>query len=598
MRQSRITAEQVLWILVVTLALGIRMLNLGAEPLSDYEAKWALQALSIFPGTSHIEPLPPGSQVSYLTLTSLLFGVLGSNGFLARFFPALAGGLLCLTPYFFRQRLGSQAALIMGFALALDPGLVAISRQAGGPMLPLSLVLFSLAFLAAGRVILAGILFGLALISGPAAIQGILILIISTGVIWLTEKSEFITPLGQGDDTQGRLFPPITSWKGGFLASLVTILLAGTLFSFFPQGLGAWLGALPEYFSGWAAIPEMPAGRLLAALIFFQPIGIIFGVIAAARSWFDRNPFAQRLAIWFLVALVIILVYPGRQVSDLVWALIPLWGLASIELSRYLEIEPQQRIVALGQAALIFILLALFWLNLAAMSQPVLDQRAYTLRLGVLLGVCLLAVVTTLLLGFGWSWQAASRGLVWGVVAALGLYQLAGMWNSSFASSIQRYRLWDPTPQSGQADLLMQTVSELSTWTTGRKEYIEVVSAVDAPSLRWLFRNLPNARFVPAEAVNVPGESPAIIITQTSVQTPSFSAAYRGQDFAWWRYPGWETSIPPGWPVFAAYRQYPAIQEQLILWARSDLFPGGDQPQMDQSVPVPEPDNPVSGDQP
>jgi hypothetical protein len=598
MRNSRITTEQVLWILVVTLALGIRMLNLGAEPLSDPEANWALQALSIFPGTAHIEPIPPGTQVSYLAMTGMLFGVLGSNEFLARFLPALAGGLLCLVPYFFRQRLGSKAALIMGFALALDPGLVAISRQAGGPMPALTLVLFALAFLATGRVILAGVLFGLALMSGPASLQGILILLITAGVVWLSEKSEFIAPLGLEEDPQGRLFPPLSSWNTGFLATLATILLAGTLFSLFPQGLGAWLGALPAYFSGWVTLPAIPAGRLLAALLFYQPIGVIFGAVGAVRSWFDRNPFAQRLTIWFVTALVIILIYPGRQVSDLVWALIPLWGLASIELARYLDVEPQQRIVAFGQALLIFVLMALFWLNLAAMSQPVLDQRAYTLRLGVLLGVSLLAVVTTLLLGFGWSWQAASRGLVWGVVAALGLYQMAGMWNSSFTSSIQRFRVWDPAPQSGQADLLMQTISDLSTWTTGRKEYIEVVSAVDAPSLRWLFRNFPNASFVSTEAIDVPGESPAIIITQTSEQTPSLSAAYRGQDFAWWRYPGWETSIPPGLPIFAAYRQFPARQDQLILWARSDLFPGGDQPPAGQSIPSVEPENQGFGNQP
>ncbi len=598
MRQSRITIEQLLWILVVILALGIRMQNLGAEPLSDPEATWALQALSISPGNAYVEPVPAGSQVTYLTLTGLLFSLFGSNAFLARFLPALAGGFLCLAPYFFRQRLGSRAALMMGFALALDPGLVAISRQAGSPMLALSLVLFSLASLSAGRHILAGVLFGLALMSGPAAIQGLVILMMTTGFFWLSEKSEIIASLDEGENPSRSLLPPLSTWKRGVFASLATILLAGTLFSLFPMGLGAWLNAIPAYFSGWVALPTAPVGRLLGAVVFYQPIGLIFGIIAAVRGWVNRDAFAQRLAIWLLMALIIILAYPNRQVGNMVWALIPLWGLAAIELSRYMDIEPQQRLIALGQAVLIVILLALFWLNLAGMSQPATDESAYTLRLGVLLGIILLATVTTLLLGFGWSWQAASRGLVWGVSIGLGLYQISGMWNASFTPSAQQYRLWYPAPQVGQADLLMQTVTELSARTTGRYESIEIASAVDSPSLRWLFRYFPNARFVPVGSVTLPGQSPAIILSLATEQAPSLSSAYRGQDFIWWRYPGWDGAIPPGLPVFTAYRRFPSRSEQVILWARTDLFPQSAQAQAEQSPALPQVEIPAEEDLP
>lgn len=598
MRQSRLTIERFLWVLVVILALGIRMVKLGAEPLSDPEATWALQALSIFHANSHIEPIPPGSQITYLTLTGLLFGLFGSNNFLARFLPALAGGFLCLAPYFFRQRLGSKAALIMGFALVLDPGLVAVSRQAGGPMLALSLLLYSLAFLSAGRLVLAGVLFGLAIMSGPAAIQGLIILIIAAGFVWLSQKSEIIASIDDGENPSVGVLPPLSSWKRGVFASLATILLVGTLFSYFPMGLGAWLNAIPAYFSGWVALPTVPVGRLLGAVVFYQPIGLIFGIIAAVRGWVDRNTLAQRLAIWLLMALIIILAYPNRQVGDMVWALIPLWGLTAIELSRYMGIEPQQRLIALGHAVLIVILLALFWLNLAGMSQPAPDERAYTLRLGVLLGIGLLAIVTTLLLGFGWSWQAASRGLVWGVTIGLGLYQISGMWNVSFTPSTQQYRLWSPAPQVGQADLLMQTVRDLSSRTTGRYEYIEIASAVDAPSIRWLFRLFPNARFVPVGTVTLPGQSPAIILTLASEQAPSLSSAYRGQDFIWWRYPGWDGAIPPGLPVFTAYRRFPSRGEQVILWARSDLFPQSAQTQVEQSPALPQTELPTEEDLP
>jgi predicted membrane-bound mannosyltransferase len=100
MQSPRLTIENVLWGLVLTLALGVRLLNLGSVPLSDPEAGWALQALSIFPGDANIEPVAPGAQPGYLALSGLLFALFGSSDGLARLLPALAGGLLCLARIF------------------------------------------------------------------------------------------------------------------------------------------------------------------------------------------------------------------------------------------------------------------------------------------------------------------------------------------------------------------------------------------------------------------------------------------------------------------------------------------------------------------
>ena len=79
---------------------------------------------------------------------------------------------------------------------------------------------------------------------------------------------------------------------------------------------------------------------------------------------------AVGLSLWVLVGLLVTMLYPARQEADLAWILIPLWGLAALELPRYLpgrESLPARqstRLVAAGLAALLCILAVVVWVNL------------------------------------------------------------------------------------------------------------------------------------------------------------------------------------------------------------------------------------------
>ena len=125
------TLEHAFYALALVFAIGLRFLNLGALPLSDFEANWALQALRVAQG---LHPAL-GTNPAYLHLTAVLFYIFGGTNFLARFWPALAGCALVLAAWFLRGRIGRIPALVLAFGLAIDPGLVAMSHLAGGPML-------------------------------------------------------------------------------------------------------------------------------------------------------------------------------------------------------------------------------------------------------------------------------------------------------------------------------------------------------------------------------------------------------------------------------------------------------------------------------
>src|SRR5512145_3460795 len=165
-----------LYWLAFLIALGFRLIQLGAAPLTDSEATLALQALHIAQGKA---PLL-GSQPGYILLTSVLFAVINTTNFMARFVPALVGSALAFAPYFFRDKIKPRPALILAFLFAIDPGLVAFSRQADGTMLAVASLLFAWAMWRDRRAIPAGIFAGLALLSGPSLWAGLLSLGLTT----------------------------------------------------------------------------------------------------------------------------------------------------------------------------------------------------------------------------------------------------------------------------------------------------------------------------------------------------------------------------------------------------------------------------------
>ncbi|HLE16092.1 MAG TPA: hypothetical protein VI776_15195 [Anaerolineales bacterium] len=549
--------------MILLLAIGARFYRLGAAPLSDFEAERALQALQVARG----EQVALGPGPAYPLLTGTLFSLFDESNFLARLLPALAGSLLVILPLIFVTEIGLVPALVITLGLALDPGLVAISRLAGGPILALSLELLAVGFLLRRRLILAGICAGLALLAGPAAVQGAVIL----GVTYFAGKW-----LIRGPDwlPGGHPLEPVSrsDRNKGLVAGGAVVLAAGTLFFLFPQGLSSMAASIPAYLSGWLQPSGIPPMRLVAALIFYNPLVLVFGLLAAGRGWLGGDARIKWLSLWALIALLLTLVYPGRQVSDLVWVLVPLWTMAGIEIVRDLSVEKKDRLPVLGQAALIMILLALAWINLAGVSQSAGDIQSIRLRWAVIGGTVLLGFVTTLLVSLGWTRQIALSGLAWGLVAGLGLFGFANLWNATQVHPNGEQELWYPEPVTGQADLFVKTLGDLSMWRTGMRDTLDITVLSSQPSVRWALRNWPQARYLSGP---LPGELPSVIVNTEGQPEPNLSAGYRGQDFAWWVYPAWQGALPPDWARWLVFRAAPQQPVHLILWARADLFPGG-----------------------
>ena len=574
--------EKILYLLAFLLALGLRFVRLGEFPLTDSEARLALDALQIAQGQSPAL----SSHVAYTNLTAVLFFVFGSFNFLARFWPALAGTALIFIPFLFRDWLKPRPALLLAFFFAIDPAFVALSRQAGSPILAVTSSLLAAGFWFRRQPRLAGVFLALALLSGPAFWPGLLGLLLTwmlsqftytgrkvntyTGTQVHTEhaspNSQPLTPIPQSAT-------PFTIYQLLITSSLLTLLATSTLLLLAPQGLGAWLASLPAYLTGWVSPIAVPAGRLFLALGVYQLLGILFALVAIIRGWWNGGRRVIRLSLWVLIALLLAVFYPARQTADLAWMLIPLWTLAAFELARHLEFVREDRLETTGVMVFTVLLLAFAWMDVNSLrSFPIPSANATRLILAFF-GALLLLILSVALVAFGWSVRVARVGAAWGVTILLGLYTLGAAWGGTGLRNSNAVELWDSSPRIAQADLLSQTADEISEWATGHADDLPVtVFGVDSPALLWSLRNH-NPRVVLALD---PASFPEMIVTPLQADI-GLASAYRGQDFTWRQSPTWEL-FPTNYLNWLTYRELPSSSETLILWVRNDLFIDSQQP--------------------
>ncbi len=577
MNFSRLKNEDWLYWLAFLIALGFRLIQLGTMPLTDSEARLALQSLHIAQG---LKPLL-GPQPGYILFTSILFAVIESTNFMARFIPALAGSALVFAPYFFRERLKPRSALILAFLFAIDPGLVSLSRQAGGTMLAVTFLVFAWGMWTSGRrLIPAGIFAGLALLSGTSLWAGLLTL----GLAWLFVQGLEARPASTGtseasEATSPPLDPqPLTvyEFRPALLALIITLLLGGTLFFVAPNGLSAWVSSLPAYLNGWTAPSVMTPGRIFFTLLAYEPLGIFLAVLSLIRGYRTGSKRIIRLSLWLGVALLIAIFY--RQSSELVWVILPLLALAALEQSRSLNIFPSERLEVGAVSTALLILLTYIWFDIAAIGLDPFNQFVTSIpgigsiqnpRYAILYGALAILIVCIAFVAFGWSGRIAWLGTAWAFIIFLTVYTLGVAWGTSGVRYPNGVELWTPDQKPAQADLLLASVDDISEFSLGHDQSQPVtIMGINSAALEWLLRDH-EVKLVSALDAQV---APPIVITPM-MDNLSLPSGYRGQDFIWRQRVQFESMPMPEWWRWLVNRQLPRENETIILWARNDLFP-------------------------
>ena len=541
----------------LVLAWLLRFAFLGRAPLSEAEATLALQALGLARG----QEMLLGPHPAYLLFSGAWMFLFGSGNAVARFWPALMGGLVALAPVFFRVQLGRRPALLLALFLAIDPGLVALSRQAGSQSLAVTFLLLALGLWLARRPAWAGAMAGLALLSGPQIWPGLLALGIA---LWAAGPCDLPVQGPAAIDER-----PI--WRTALWALLAVLLLAGTLFFVFPRGLSAMAASLPAYLAVWTTSSGLSLGLVLAALLFYAFLPVVFGLTGLLVG--RRLELHRFLGAWALVALALALLPPGRTMEGLLWVVVPLWALTARQVDAYMRVPSGSRLTVIGQAVLATAILIFVSFDLQTISNSITAQQDYAPEMIALVGALVLLLATSLLVAWGWNGRSAGYGVLWSLMVILFVFTLSATWNASGLSGRGTAELWQTGPQFVDENLLTDTLQEFENWNINTTYPIDTaVVGVPSPALQWALRNTANVSYVdflPATA------APAVVITPDQPEL-ALSATYRGQNFVLGQQPTWYLILPYEWLRWLYYREAPLEKQPIILWARTDLFPESD----------------------
>jgi hypothetical protein len=542
------------------LAAGLRLVNLGSLPLSDREALEALKALALANGNTS-----GSAQPFYTMLTAGLFNVFGSGEFLARLIPALTGCLLLLVPILLRDKLGRLTALILAFGLAIDPALVTIARQAGSAMPAVSFSLLALAFFWIRRGRPAGIFAALAVLAGTSFWFGLIGFLIAFLANDLLSRAGSVK-VGLPDAGEGKALTNRFT-RDAWTAAGVTLLLGGSLFLIVPSGYSMVISGLLSHISGWQGGVGVAVSRILIALIVYQAAVLLLGLTEGISAWNQRNPERRFAFIAFLAYLVLLIIFPGRQMQDAAWVVVLLWLLAAWLISRIGQTPREVVLPILGHAALIGALLIFLILHVTWVLGG-FGGLDVTRSLVILAGVVVILIIT-FLVAYGWGLDVAARGAFVGIGLVMLSFMLSFGVSAGGVNGRSSPDLWHEDNRVTGASALLNDLNTVSLWNTGVREglVIEVVD-FDTPSMHWALRNFPQVDYV---NVRSPEGAPDVVITDF-IYRPELSESYRGETFAWYTTADWGTLDTYSFLDWIFHRKVNQSTTNLILWVRQDLF--------------------------
>ncbi|HEX2280384.1 MAG TPA: hypothetical protein VHG52_01355, partial [Thermomicrobiales bacterium] len=328
------------WAIAFVVAVALRFLRLDGWALGPGEATRAYDAWVLFRGQPPVagEPIPDVGALMLL-LEGIAFFLFGATDVVARLVPALAGLSIVALPLALRRWVGGPAALGMAALAAISPTLVYASRVISPQIVIAALALAAVACLVRlgeagllqstrGPAITLGVVTGATYAAGGSAISVVMSLTVGVAIAALSVPDGTIR---RGLGALRRELPAF------LLASVATAILCFTRFLSYPPGITGVADTLAAW---WQLLTEnsgQPAALFLMALLVYEPITVVFAIIAVIRGRGDRGDALVLFTGWAVAAFAIWGFAAGREAEHAIQVALPLVLLGGIGLGNTLH---------------------------------------------------------------------------------------------------------------------------------------------------------------------------------------------------------------------------------------------------------------------
>jgi hypothetical protein len=553
MKGKNLTIYDLLYSILILVALGLRLVFISEWSLSDKEASLVLSAIN--------EP-----STIYQVWTSLLFKFFSENEFFARILPVLFGTGLVILPFLLRKYLGDMVSLLMAVGLTFDPGLIAISKQAGPEIMAVVSLFALLVFLYEKKWIPAGIFLSIGIMSGYQFWVGAISLFLCAGFTLLFKSKN------DEEDTDNdvinflRLLFSSIDWKQLISAFGISLIVGGTLLFSQTKGLAGIAKGIIDFFvrenPGFNSMPVIP---ILFGLTSAYICLLIFGIIGSRRIPASWREFIWQ---WVLIVFILVSVFPNRQLADYIWLILPLYYPAAKFLSELRLKSEEDKFIVIGSAIALGMLLifALYSLMHFINATPFAFENEEAVKYLITSIVAFLVFnLVIVIIGWGWSNTLSHDLLVYILVGGLLVtYFVPAMRSTGFGAKPQNL-MWVRTSYFEDADLFNRTITLLDQNRMEKKEALAIqLQGVDTDSLKWELRNYRVSMINPEFGSEV---EMADVILSNNELSPQVTENRMGQDLILTRMPGWSIMSNREY-FFWMLDQRPVYNDQYcIVWA-------------------------------
>jgi len=548
---------------IFLLGLCLRLVSLASTPFSAGEAQAAWQALQVARDLS----VETAVNAAYQGLTASTFALMQANAFWARFWPALAGASLALTPLFWRRRISPFLTLGLALALALDPVLFILSRQAGSAIFVLAGLVWALSFFIAGKPVGVGVALAVALLGGPWAWAVLLLLLIALGIAYLINKvalKEFASSLLNA--CPFRKSPTKFS-----ISFLLTLLILSTSFGLDPAGLSGIAGGLVAFAREGFKAGSLPAWAQLYRWAIYSICPLILALVSTVHAWRDGAKAKKSLSLLTMFLLLGEVLFANLGTGGLAFAQLPIWILALREIERLVKSPSDQPRVSLYVFIFSLVLCVYLAISLKSFLNAFPGTLTFTQQgLAFGLGLVLLGLVY-LFTGLGWSFQAAGKGTALALTLVLLISSLSLTLSCTVNKAKQAALIWSDSPILDSADEISKILYEYERLNTFEPETASVaILDSNYSGYAWIFRNF--------DQVDMPlalpeSQSPEVILSHPDWQLKP-DQPYRGMDLVASRQIAWDTMTPMDLVKGVFTQTYNTNPNMAIFWIREDLFTG------------------------